>query len=237
MITLIKAQTRIVATTQVALLAGLAMVGYVLVTGLAPSVLFGKRLDPHTVLEGSATVAVVSAMLIAALQTSGDLQNGMTRAVLLIRPVRLRLVAAQLVIGLGIGLAVGIIATVLTDATQSLLGRLSLPTGTVESVGLGTVVAVTLAGCLGAALGIALRNAALAACAVVLWSYAFEPFISTVSYSLYIYLPGGARESLVQHVSAHHFIPSAPVGGLILLAETALVVAVAALSFSRRDVT
>jgi hypothetical protein len=51
---------------------------------------------------------------------------------------------------------------------------------------------------------------------VVLWSHALEPFISTLSYNLYIYLPGGERESLVRHVSAHHHIPPTRVNGLIL---------------------
>jgi ABC-2 type transport system permease protein len=213
------------------------MVAYVLVTGLAPAVLFGQHQDVHTILEGSATIAVVSAMLIGALQTSGDIQNGMTRAVLLVQPRRIRLVAAQLLIGLLIGLAVGITAATLSDATQSILGRLNLSTSALVSVGLGTVLAATLAGALGAALGIAVRNAAVAGIAVVAWSYALEPFISSLSYSVYIYLPGGAREALVQHVSSHHYIPPPATGGLILLAETALVAVVAALTFVRRDIS
>jgi len=201
------------------------------------ALLFGKHLDPHTVLEGSATIAVVSAMLIAALQTSGDLQNGMTRAVLLVQPARIRFVAAQLIIGLCIGLAVGVVAVTLSDATQSLSGRLTLSTAALLSVGVGTVLAATLAGGFGAALGVAVRNAALVASAIVLWSYVLEPFLSSLSYSIYIYLPGGARESLVQHVSAHHYIPPPAIGGVILLGETALLAAVAVLTFLRRDIS
>lgn len=83
------------------------------------------------------------------------------------------------------------------------LGHLDLPATTIVAIGLGTTVPASLCGLLGAAVGVVLRNAALAACVVVLWSYALEPYISTLSYNVYIYLPGGTRKSLVQHVSAH----------------------------------
>ena len=73
------------------------------------------------------------------------------------------------------------IATALTDVTQSLLGRLHLPAAQVVSAAGGTVIAAILAGGLGAAVGVAVRNAAMAGCAVVLWSYALEPFISSVT--------------------------------------------------------
>ena len=71
----------------------------------------------------------------------------------------------------------------------------------------GSTAAAAPCGLLGAAVGVILRNPALAACAIVLWSYAAEPFISALSYRAYIYLPGGARESLVHHHPAHHYIP------------------------------
>jgi len=77
-------------------------------------------------------------------------------------------------------------------------------------------------------------NAALAACVIVLWSYAAEPFISTLSYSVYIYLPGGARE-LAGHVSAHHYIPPPLAGGLILAGYALAAALAAALTFTRRD--
>src|SRR5262249_11873887 len=150
------------------------------------------------------------------LQTAGDLQNGMSRALLLVEPRRLRLLGAQLVVGLGLGAAVGAAAALLADGTQAALGRLDLAGTTIISIGLGTAVAAALSGLLGAAVGVVLRNAPLAASVVVLWSYALEPFISTLSYNVYVYLPGGARESLVQHVSAHHNIPPPLIGGLIL---------------------
>jgi hypothetical protein len=127
-------------------------------------------------------------------------------------------------------------AALLADGTQAALGRLDLPATTVVSIGVGTAVAAALGGLLGAALGVLLRNTALAAGVIVLWSYALEPFVSTLSYNVYIYLPGGARESLVQHVSAHHSIPPPLVGGLILLAIGAAGALVAALTFSRQDV-
>ena len=69
----LRAQARIVATTRIAVPGVLAMAAFVVLTGLAPAVLFGQHQDPHTVLEGGATVAAVTAMLLGALQTAGDL--------------------------------------------------------------------------------------------------------------------------------------------------------------------
>lgn len=232
----LRAQARIVTTTRVALPGLVAMAAFVVLTGLAPAVVFGQHRDPHTVLEGSATFAVVTAMLLGALQTAGDLQNGMCRALLLVEPRRLRVLGAQLLVSLGLGAGVGAAAALLADSTQAALGRLDLPATTIVSIGLGTAVAASLCGLLGAAVGVVLRNAALAACVVVLWSYALEPFISMLSYNVYIYLPGGARESLVQHASAHHYIPPPLVGGFILAGIASAATLAAARTFWRQDI-
>jgi len=233
----LRAQARIVATTKIASAGVLAMAAFVVLTSLTPAVLFGQHRDPHTVLEGTATVAAVTAMLLGALQTAGDLNNGMTRALLLAESRRLRVLGAQLLVSLGLGAGVGAAAALLADSTQAVLGRLHLPAASLVSVGLGTVVTASLCGLLGAAAGVVLRNPALAACVIVLWSYALEPFISTLSYRVYIYLPGGARESLVRHVSAHHYIPPPVAGGLILAGWASAAALAAALTFTRRDVT
>ena len=232
---LLAAQARIAATTRIAVPGVLTMAVFLLLTGLAPAVLFGHHQNPHTVLEGGATVAAVPAMLLGALQTAGDLQNGMTRAVLLVEPRRLRLLGAQLLVSLALGAGVGAAAALLSDSTQAVLGRPGLPATSIAAVGLGTGVAASLCGVLGAAAGVLFRNAALAACVIVLWSYVAEPFISTLSYSVYIYLPGGARESLVGHVSAHHYIPPPLAGGLILAGYALAAALAAALTFTRRD--
>lgn len=107
------------------------MAGFVVLSGLAPAVLFGQHRDPYTVLEGSATFAIVTAMLLAALQTAGDLQNGMGRALLLVEPRRLRVLGAQLLVSLGLGASVGAAAALLADRTQAGLGRLDLPATTI----------------------------------------------------------------------------------------------------------
>jgi len=220
---ILRAQARIAATTRIAVPGVLAMAAFVILTCLTPAVLFGQHRDPHTILWGTATIAAVTAMLLGALQTAGDLTNGMTRA--------------QLLVSLGLGAAVGAAAALLADTTQAILGRLALPAASVVSICLGTAVAAALCGVLGAAAGVLLRNAALAACVIALWGYAVEPFISTLSHNVYIYLPGGARDSLVRHVSAHHYIPPPLAGGLILAGFASAAALAAALTFTRRDVT
>jgi hypothetical protein len=234
---ILRAQARIAATTRIAVPGVLAMAAFVILTCLTPAVLFGQHRDPHTILWGTATIAAVTAMLLGALQTAGDLTNGMTRALLLAEPRRLRVLGAQLLVSLGLGAAVGAAAALLADTTQAILGRLALPAASVVSICLGTAVAAALCGVLGAAAGVLLRNAALAACVIALWGYAVEPFISTLSHNVYIYLPGGARDSLVRHVSAHHYIPPPLAGGLILAGFASAAALAAALTFTRRDVT
>jgi hypothetical protein len=119
----------------------------------------------------------------------------MSRALLLVEPRRLRVLGAQLLVSLGLGAAVGAAAALLADGTQAALGRLDLSATTIASIGLGTAVAASLSGLLGAAVGVVLRNAALATCVVVLWRYALEPFVSTLSYNvaLYDFQDGAAR--------------------------------------------
>jgi hypothetical protein len=127
------------------------------------------------------------------------------------------------------------IAALLAGVTQAALGCHGLPAATIVSAGVGSTAAAALCGLLGAAVGVILRNPALAACAIVLWSYAAEPFISTLSYRAYINLPGGARESLVHHQSAHHYVAPPLTGGLILAGWAAAAALAAALAFTRRD--
>src|SRR5215470_312318 len=121
----LRAQARIAATTRIAVPGVLAMAAFVVLTGLAPAVLFGHHQDPHTVLERGTTVAAVTAMLLGALQTPGDLNNGMTRAVLLVEPQRLRLLGAQLLVSLALGAGVGAAAALLADSKQDDLGTIA----------------------------------------------------------------------------------------------------------------
>src|SRR5262249_18898277 len=149
----------------------------------------------------------------------------------------MRVLGAQLLVSLGLGAGVGTAAALLADTSQAVLGRLDLPAASIVTVGLGTTAAAALCGLLGAAAGVLLRNAALAACVIVLWSYAAEPFISTLSYSLYIYPPGGPREPLVRHIPAPPPPPPPLAGGLILAGYAIAAALAAALTFTRRDVT
>jgi hypothetical protein len=57
----LKAQARIAGTTKIAVPGVLAMAAFVALTSLAPAVLFGHHQDPHTVLEGAATIAAAAA--------------------------------------------------------------------------------------------------------------------------------------------------------------------------------
>lgn len=230
----LRAQTRTVATTKIAFAGVPAMAAFAALISRAPAVLAGKHQDPHTVLDGAATIAAVTAMLPGAPQTSGDLQNEMTRALLPADPRRLRVLGAQLPASLGQGAGAGVTAAPLADATQAVPGRHGLPAAAIARAAAGTTTAAALSGPLGAAAGITLRNPALAACVIVPWSHPAEPFISTLPYHTYTYLPGGARESLTHHHPAHHHIPP-PAGGLIPAGWAAATALTAAPAFTRHD--
>jgi len=158
----------------------------------------------------------------------------MTRALLPADPRRLRVLGAQPPASLGQGAGAGVTAAPLADATQAVPGRHGLPAAAIARAAAGTTTAAALSGPLGAAAGITLRNPALAACVIVPWSHLAEPFISTLPYHTYTYLPGGARESLTHHHPAHHHIPP-PAGGLIPAGWAAATALTAAPAFTRHD--
>jgi hypothetical protein len=70
----------------------------------------------------------------------------------------------------------------------------------------------------------------------LLWIYVAEPFIAQQSYHIYSSLPGGLREALLHHTSAHHHIPSAATGAATLAIYVAAAIALALTRFKRQAV-
>jgi hypothetical protein len=214
-----------------------ALAGFLLLTGWAPTLLVGAQHAPHTLSEGSATIGITVALLVGVHQTAGDLQHGMTRTLALVTPSRARVHLAQLVTAALLGAVIGTLTAALGTLIQAVLGTLDLPAADVVRVAAGTLIASTLYAASGAAAGLLARGQALGTALVLLWTYLAEPFVARLSYTAYTLLPGGAREALLRHASAHHHIPSMPTGTLLLLAFTLLVAAIAIATTRRVDLT
>src|SRR5262249_51455127 len=120
-----------------------------------------------------------------------------------------------------------------------LLQALTTPAATPHPVQLAVGGSVLSAGyaVLGAALGTLAANQPLAIASALLWIYVAEPFIAAQSYHIYSSLPGGLREALLHHTSAHHHIPSAATGAATLAIHAAAAIALALTRFKRQAVT
>jgi hypothetical protein len=206
---------------------------------LAPATLVGRKHDPHTVVEGAATLALTLTLLLGIVMSAGDEQHGGVVSSLLVAPRRGRLVGAKAVAAGLVGAVCALLAAALSIGLVVLqaLGGPGLTASEALLTAAGIVAAGPLFALLGLGVGSVLRSQALAIGASLLWLYAGEQLVSQVSYPAYLWLPSGAREALLRHVSATHHIPPMWVGGLLLAAYGLCACGAAALVLPRRDLT
>jgi ABC-2 type transport system permease protein len=217
----------------------LGLVAVVALAVLAPATLVGRKHDPHTIVEGAATVALTLLLLLGIVMGAGDEQHGGVVSSLLVAPHRARLVGAKVVAGGLVGVACALLTAMLSLGLELLLhpdghglsGAEALLTAT------GMVAAGPLFAVLGLGVGIVLRSQALAIGVSLLWLYAGEQLVSQVAYPASLWLPGGARAALLRHVSATHHIPPMWVGGLLLAAYGFGACGAAVFVLQRRDLT
>jgi ABC-2 type transport system permease protein len=217
---------------------GLFLVGVVVVVALAvtaPSALVGQKHDPHTVVEGAAALALTLILLLGMTMSAGDEQQGGVVNTLLVAPGRVRLVAAKGAAAAIIGAALALSAAVLSLGLELVYpaGATRLATQEVILTGVGIVLAGPLFALLGVGVGTILRSQPLAVGVSLVWLYAAEQLIGQLSYPAYTWLPGGAREALLRHVSRSHSIPPMWMGAL-LLASYALGASVLGAALLRR---
>lgn len=183
-------------------------------------------------------VAGFVAIVYAAATTGAEVARGGLALALLADPDRRRALTTRLAAHSLAGAALGLAGA----ATAAILayGLLATGGGPIPAVGqllaraAGTIVYGALMGAIGAALGLALRNAAAATILVLVVGLALDPLFAGLSTEIARWGPGGAAGSLTG--SGADDLPPPVAGGLALLAYAAVATAVAAALTQRRDV-
>jgi hypothetical protein len=221
-------------TSRVTALLVLAAAAAAAVLIASPAVLVGASRDSHTALEGVAALVATLSLILGVHAAAGDMEHGLVRAGLLIAPRRERLLAAKLGVLAITGACLGAACVLLAELLQALTTAAATPHAVQVVVG-GSVLSAGYA-VLGTALGTLAAGQPLAIGGALLWIYVAEPFIAQQSYHVYSYLPGGLREALLHHTSAHHHIPSAATGAATLAIYVAATIALALTRFKRQAV-
>jgi ABC-2 type transport system permease protein len=143
-------------------------------------------------------------------------------------------VLAKLVVGAGVGLAVGMITSVACVGLASLLfsvkgATFPLADADVWLILSGTLVYTTLFGVLGVAVGTLVRNQVLAVAFALAWLAIAEHILVGFAPRIGRWLPAAAGQAIVRTPFDELLSPAA---GTVVLAAYALVIAVAGIRFA-----
>lgn len=165
----------------------------------------------------------------------------------LVTPKRARVVAAKLAATLVVGLLLGLAVLALTGlavvATVLAAGADLVFTGTTARIVAGVLVALALYTLFGLGVGALIRNQVAAILAVVAWVYIVDSIVNAIPalHPVAKWTPGGAASALTNTgstlgVDTSYLLP-AWAGALVLLCYALLFSAVASLTTLRRDIT
>jgi ABC-2 type transport system permease protein len=182
--------------------------------------------------------------IMAVAQVAGEYRHRTAAATFLATPHRPRVVTAQVVayllIGLGYALACVVISLAVALPWLSARGIHASPFGDGNLAVLAAVViAAALFGVAGAGLGAVLHNQLAAVTAMLLYLYVLEPLVSHVASlrSWTPYLPGVAADGLTQAVQSGVRLLSPWAGGLVFAAWAAAFAITGAIVTARTDIT
>lgn len=182
------------------------------------------------------------ALVLGILTMTAEYRHQTITSTLLATPRRMRVVLAKtlgaLVTGLVIGLAC-VVATVVTAlATLPFMDHAPVPWSGVVSTLLGALVAYVCYAVLGTAIGTLITSQVAAITLTLLWVMLVEPLLTQFFPRIGRWLPGGAASGLTQTRGIRTVEYLAPVASAaLLLAYTAVLVAVASRTTLRRDIT
>jgi hypothetical protein len=189
---------------------------------------------------GAGTLVAVMAMA----QVAGEYRHRTAAATFLATPHRPRIVTAQVVayllVGLGYALACVVISLAVALPWLSARGINASAFGDGNLAVLAAVViAAALFGVAGAGLGAALHNQLAGVTAMLLYLYVLEPLVSHIASlgSWTPYLPGLAADGLTQAVQSGVRLLSPWGGGLVFAAWAAAFAIIGAVVTARTDIT
>ena len=178
-------------------------------------------------------------LLFGILSVTGEWRHGTISETFLVTPRRSRVVAAKLVAGVLVGLALGIIAAVLAVA----IGVVSLPANGIDFdwgeagrlVG-QSLLAGALWGALGAALGAVLPNQVGAIIGALAWLFVVESIVAGIWPHIGQWLPGqAALNGILADGGGTHL--SVALGTLVTLGYVAAFAVAGTILTQRRDIT
>jgi len=191
---------------------------------------------------GSGGPAGLFALLLGILAVTGELRHGTITQTFLVTPRRTRMVVAKLVAILVAGLALGLLATVVTlvVAWPWLAAKdvsVSLFSSDVGLVMVAVIVATSLFGIIGVGVGAMVRNQVAAVVGALVWEFVLEAILVGVLPSVGRWLPGGAARGLTRETLQSGSLLPAWGAALVLLAYGLGFAVVGAQLLVRRDVT
>ena len=184
-------------------------------------------------------VALIFSGLAGVLLVTSEYRYGTVRPTFLFTPRRGKVLSAKLTAGLLAGLVFGAVTVGLAVGIGSLiLSARGIPSaltgGDFALIVFGGLAAVALLGAFGVGLGAILRSQVAAVIALLAWEFVVNSLLFVLAPSVGRFMPTPAADALMGLKTAHLLAPA--VGGVVLLAWTA-VLALAGLALTlRRDV-
>lgn len=188
-------------------------------------------------------IGALFASILGALSITAEFRHGTIRPTLLAAPRRARVVAAKLLAGVLVGLAVGVLAESFTAVLEAAGlaargGHVSLTGGDFARLLGGGAAAAGLFAAIGVGIGAAVRSQIWAIAGLCIWSLLIETILIGNVPSAGKFTPGAAAGAIAGAVQTQD--PSkliAPASGVLLLAGYALAAAaLGARTITRRDI-
>lgn len=254
--TAVRTELRKLTTTRTWWVLGLVAVAVaVLVTVLTVAGSEGSQHTPLDIFTGALIGGVQTAYMITAIvgitAVAGEYRHRTATASFLGIPHRGRLIVAKLLVLTGYGLVVGVVVVAVCSAiaapwlsARGLLGG-SLTAGGVTRAVVGGTLSIAVMTGVGVALGALLRNQIAAVGVLLIYLFAIEQTINSISLTrpAYPYLPGGAVQALA--FSGHRAFGSATgaqllspwLAAILIIGYAVAITAIAVRTSIRRDLS
>ena len=185
------------------------------------------------------SVAGVFAALAGVLLVTSEYRYGTIRPTFLFTPRRSRVIVAKVAAATLAGLLFAALAEAiaLPVGLLALSGRgipISLGTGDVVLMALGTLAGVALWGAIGAGLGAVVSNQVGAVVGLLAWGFVVENLLFGLVPAVGRFTPGKAQDALMGMTTEHLLAPAA--GGVVLLAWALALACAGGARGARRDV-
>jgi hypothetical protein len=252
----VRIEVRKLTTTRTWWVLGLVSIAVaVLVTILTVAGADASAHSPLEIFTGALIGGVQTGYMVTAIvgitAVAGEYRHHTATASFLAIPHRGRLISAKLIVLAIYGLLVGLVVVGVCSAIAApWLSSRGLLNGTLSASGIaraviGGTVAIGVMTAVGVAIGALLRNQIAAVGVLLVYLFAVEQTISSISVTkgIYPYLPGGAVQALA--FSGRHAFGSATgpillnpwVGAVVLIGYAVVITAIAVRTSIRRDVS